>query len=108
MIIFRNDDIVLKSLLKREVSDDLSSIGKDDFVYGVCRNACSYYNPYDLRMVKKAAIPADAIFYTITHDNVMMVTSFVVTQSRYSCDFTCLLTLPVYYVILLVFNFYIP
>ena len=73
---FRSDDIALKSLLKREVPEDMSSIGPDDFVYGVCRNTSCYYNPYDLKIVKKAAIPSDAIFYTITHDNVMMVRSF--------------------------------
>ena len=71
---FRNDDIVLKSLLKHDTPQNVSTmIGKDDFIYGICRGACSYYNPYDLRRVKRAAIPPDAIFYTITHDNVMMV-----------------------------------
>ncbi|KAL5256854.1 hypothetical protein ACHWQZ_G011949 [Mnemiopsis leidyi] len=73
----RNDDIVLKSLLKHDSPKDMSIvIGKDDFIYGICRGACSYYNPYDLRRVKRAAIPPNAIFYTITHDNVMMVSPF--------------------------------
>lgn len=71
---FRNDDILLKSLLKHEPVDlDELALGADEFVYGICRDRSPFYNPYDLKIVRKAAIPEGCIFYTITHDNIMMV-----------------------------------
>ena len=67
----RSDDMRVNQLLRSQ--EVVRPMVEDEFVYAVCRNSTIFYNPYDLRIVKRAAVPKDVIFYTVTRDNVMMV-----------------------------------